>query len=104
MERMSDAPRRDPEGEPDDPRSGWLRDADLLEPPPDRPDGIEDQDRRVRVFSRQVCIRLSAAQYGELSRAAEIYGVAPGTMGRILVRRGARAVMDSYRRYDLPQG
>ena len=58
----------------------------------------------MRVFSRQICIRLSAAQYGELSRAAEIYGVAPGTMGRILVRRGARAVMDSYRRYDLPQG
>jgi hypothetical protein len=48
--------------------------------------------------------RRDPEQYGELSRAAEIYGVAPGTMGRILVRRGARAVMDTYRRYDLPQG
>lgn len=46
---------------------------------------------------------MSGAQHAELSAAADLYGVAPGTMARILVRRGARAVLDHHRRYDLEQ-
>ena len=71
----------------------------------DRFDGIEDQDRRVRIYSRQVCIRLSYEQYGELERGgARSTAWRRGTMGRILVNRGARAVMRAHRRYDLGLG
>ena len=87
-----------------DPASGWLQDEDFYADERDRPETREDQDRRVRTFSRQVCVRLSGGQYDELARAAELYGVARGTMARILVRRGARAVLDHHRRYDLEQG
>jgi hypothetical protein len=86
-----------------DPPSGWLGVDDFETPVPgDEPN--EDRDRRRRVFTRQVGIRLSPEQYAELSRAAEIYGVAPGTMARMLVKRGSRAVIDARRRYDLEQG
>ena len=86
-----------------DPASGWLVADDFETPVPgDEPD--EDRDRRRRTFTRHVGIRLSPDQYGELSRAAELYGVAPGTMARMLVKRGSRAVLDARRRYDLEQG
>lgn len=86
-----------------DPASGWLESSDFARP--DFPAGaaIEDQDRRQRTYTRQVCIRLSASHYQELAHAADLYGVAPGTMGRMLVKRGARAVLDARRRYDLEQ-
>lgn len=95
--RHRDRPRQETE-----PASGWIEAADLYG---DR-DGVEtreDQDRRVRTYTRQVCVRLSGLQHADLSAAAELYGVAPGTMARILVRRGARAVLDHHRRYDLEQ-
>ena len=86
-----------------DPRSGWLVAGDFETPVAgDEPD--EGRDRRRRIFTRQVGIRLSPDQYGELSRAADLYGVAPGTMARMLVKRGSRAVLDARRRYDLEQG
>lgn len=87
-----------------EPASGWIEDVDLFADDRDRPETKEDQDRRPRTFSRQVCVRLSSAQCSELEEAADLYGVAPGTMGRILVRRGSRAVLDHRRRYDLEQG
>lgn len=95
--RHREEPRRDTE-----PASGWVEDADLY----GEGDGTEireDQDRRLPTYTRQVGVKLSASQHGELSAAADLYGVAPGTMARILVRRGARAVLDHHRRYDLEQ-
>jgi hypothetical protein len=86
-----------------EPAAGWLGDADFFSDERDRSDLPEDRDRRVVTFTRQVCVRLSAAQHSELEQAAELYGVAPGTMARILVRRGSRAVLDYHRRYDLQQ-
>jgi hypothetical protein len=44
--------------------------------------------------SRQVGIRLKSFDYELLARAAELYGVAPSTLARMLVRRGARAILD----------
>lgn len=85
------------------PKSGWLESADF-EDSSSADDGIEDRNRRRRTYTRQVCVRLSAAQHAELSNAADLYGVAPGTMARMLVRRGARAVLDARRRHDLEQG
>ncbi len=98
-------PRRRPDAEAGeiDPASGWIEDVDFYSDERDRPEVKEDQDRRVVTFTRQVCVRLSAAQHAELTDAAGLYGVAPGTMARILVRRGARAVLDHHRRYDLEQ-
>ena len=91
---------RDSEKKEMDPASGWIEDVDLIR---DLSDPMEDQDRRVRSLTRQVGIRLSGSQYAELEGAAGLYGVAPGTMARILVRRGARAVIHHHRRYDLEQ-
>ncbi len=93
---------RDASKEQTDPASGWLESSDLYEDR-DRLETREDQDRRQPTYTRQVCVRLSAGQHGELSAAADLYGVAPGTMARILVRRGARAVLEHHRRYDLEQ-
>ena len=86
-----------------DPASGWIAGLDFVTDTRDRPETREDQDRRVAIFTRQVCVRLSAEQFSELEQAAHLYGVAPGTMARILVRRGARAVVDHHRRDDLLQ-
>lgn len=98
-------PRKHPEEPLDEtnPKSGWLESADFRDASA-ADDGIEDRDRRRRTYTRQVCVRLSAAQHAELSNAADLYGVAPGTMARMLVRRGARAVLDARWRYDLEQG
>ena len=99
-------PRRRPEGADDEtsPPSGWIEDGDFVSDHRDRPETLEDQDRRRRVYSRQVCIRLSVGQFSDLEHAAELYGVAKGTMARVLVRRGARAVVEHHQRYDLEQG
>ena len=103
--RERQRPRKHPEEPLDEtnPKSGWLESADFQDASA-ADDSIEDQDRRRRTYTRQVCVRLSAAQHAELSSAADLYGVAPGTMARMLVRRGARAVLDARWRYDLEQG
>lgn len=97
-------PRRHRDGPRDEtsPASGWVENVDLYGDN-DGSKTREDQDRRVPIYTRQVGVRLSGAQHAELSAAADLYGVAPGTMARILVRRGARAVLDHHRRYDLEQ-
>jgi hypothetical protein len=46
--------------------------------------------------ARQVGVRLSAAQYQRLARAAELHGVAPTTLARVLINRGAIAVLNAY--------
>ena len=83
-----------------DPASGWLEADDFAAPLADG-EIDEGRDRRRRTYTRQVGIRLSHSQYAELSHAADLYGVAPGTMARMLVRRGSRSVLDSRRRFDL---
>ncbi len=83
-----------------DPASGWL-DAEDFEPTGyDDRELREDQDRRLPTFTRQVCARLSYGQFQDLEHAASIYGVAPSTMARMLIRRGARSVVEAHRRYD----
>jgi hypothetical protein len=80
---------------------------------PDRPFSFEVARRRKRVpaaklpgggapqgteankRSRQISIRLDEEGYEALIKAARMYGVAPGTMGRLLVQRGARLALES---------
>jgi hypothetical protein len=50
--------------------------------------------------NNQVGIRLTAKDYEMLAEAAKLYGVAPTTMARMLVRRGALAVVER----DSPDG
>jgi hypothetical protein len=44
--------------------------------------------------SRPLGIRLRHSDYEQLACAAELYGVAPSTLARMLVGRGARAILD----------
>jgi hypothetical protein len=74
-----------------DPRSGRLREIDFVGdgvPPP-----VEPRERQVNV-------RLDPNRYRDLCEAADLYGVAPTTMARMLVRRGTKAVLDERRRDD----
>jgi hypothetical protein len=41
-------------------------------------------------------VRLSPAQYQRLASAAELHGVAPTTLARVLINRGAVAVLNAY--------
>jgi hypothetical protein len=78
-----------------DPRSGWLRERDFVA------DGVP---RPQEPMERQVNVRLSPYHYRDLCAAADLYGVAPTTMARMLVRRGTRAVLDERRRDDYLHG
>ena len=74
-----------------EPRSGWLREIDFVgdgQPVPEEP------------MERQVNVRLDSSRYRDLCRAADLYGVAPTTMARMLLRRGVLAVLDERRRDD----
>ena len=42
---------------------------------------------------RQVGVKLRPVDYDLLAQAAELYGVAPSTLARMLVRRGAQAII-----------
>jgi hypothetical protein len=54
------------------------------------PDGAPPEARPVRAGrNRQVSIRLDDEGYEALTKAARIYGVAPSTMARLLVQKGA---------------
>ena len=78
-----------------DPRSGWLCEFDFVK------DGIPP---RKEPMERQVNVRLDRDKYRDLCEAADLYGVAPTTMARMLVRRGTRAVLDERRRDDWLHG
>ena len=43
---------------------------------------------------RQVGVKLTPGDYDMLVQAAELHGVAPSTLARMLVRRGAQAILD----------
>jgi hypothetical protein len=51
--------------------------------------------RRNSVPTRQISIRLDEDGYQDLVKAARMYGVAPATMGRLLVAKGARLAVES---------
>ncbi len=78
-----------------DPPSGWVGEEDFLA------EGLHLPDPRP---DRQVCVRLLGEHYDDLAAAAELYGVSPTTLARMLVRRGAKAVLDSYRRDNFMEG
>jgi hypothetical protein len=59
-------------------------------PPPPQPNRL---GRR-----RQVAARLDGEGYKALVEAARIYGVAPSTMARLLIHRGALAVVEKQKR------
>ena len=67
-------------------------------PTPDFPRGAEiagsegPAPRQVAV--RQVGVKLRPVDYDLLARAAELCGVAPSTLARMLVRRGSQAIVD----------
>ena len=49
---------------------------------------------------RQVSMRLDAAAYRDLEEAAKLLGGTPGQVARMLVRAGARRVLEGYDRYE----
>lgn len=78
-----------------DPRGGWLADradgagargTNELPPPPPPPPR-----------DRQVNFRLDYVRYGQLRRAARIYGTTPTGLARMLVNRGVESVLATYR-------
>jgi antitoxin component of RelBE/YafQ-DinJ toxin-antitoxin module len=46
-------------------------------------------------MNRQISIRLDEEAYQALVNAARMYGVAPSTMGRLLVAKGARKAVEA---------
>jgi hypothetical protein len=69
---------------------------------------LEDEDTNRRIEARirathQVSVRLRPDQWERLLRVAEWSGVPPTTMARILINRGAKAIIDEdlrqWRRY-----
>lgn len=66
-------------------------------PAPDFPGGDEIAGSgglaRRQAAVRQVGVKLRLVDYDLLTQAAELYGVAPSTLARMLVRRGAQAII-----------
>jgi hypothetical protein len=54
----------------------------------------DDSTRPHRPRERQVNVRLTQLGYGALSRAARAYGLRPTTFARLLIHRGALAVLE----------
>lgn len=48
----------------------------------------------------QVSVRLRPSDFEALHRAADLYGVRPTTLARMMVIRGVRAILDAERRRD----
>jgi hypothetical protein len=66
-------------------------------PQPPNPDPPPVPARRSGRW-RQVAARLDEEGYEALTKAARIYGVAPSTMARLLIHRGAMAALEQERR------
>jgi hypothetical protein len=62
---------------------------------PDLPPG-ETPRRQAgsRAHTRQISIRLEEESYQDLVKAARLYRVAPATMGRLLVAKGAQKAVE----------
>jgi hypothetical protein len=93
VEALDDEIRGRNDAERFDPPGGWMPGDELAEsdrfPHPLQPN------------YRQVGVRLKWPQYGELEHAARLYGLKPTTLARALINRGARAILDAYRREEL---
>ena len=73
-------------------------DTAAAEPDDDRIDPLETQysvDARRLKGTPQVGVRLRQSDFHRLSRAAEIYGVRPTTMARMMILRGVKAILDA---------
>jgi hypothetical protein len=57
--------------------------------------GVLPRPRGSSARTRQISIRLDEEGYQALVKAARMYGVAPATMGRLLVAKGARKAVES---------
>ena len=56
---------------------------------------IRNDDREGgRRKDARVTVRMTSQQFSRLERAAELNGVAPTTMARMLINRGARSIVD----------
>ena len=85
---------------PDDPAGGWLPGERELD---QGQSGDPSEEKPIRKEWR-VTVRLRHGQYEQLSVAAELYGVRPTTMARMLINRGANAIVNAYRRDELGFG
>jgi hypothetical protein len=87
-EREREKERRDP--------AIWLPGSDELDQdlgPPDSETGFSRD--RWRRGNPQVSLRLRPLDFDRLRRAADLYGVRPTTLARMMVIRGVRAVLDA---------
>jgi hypothetical protein len=75
------------------PAGGWLPGTTLAE------EAQTERQQQRKVY--RVGIRLSWSQHSKLENAAKLYGVAPTTLARMLINRGAEAIVNSYRREEL---
>jgi hypothetical protein len=57
--------------------------------------GVPSRSRSRSGHNRQISIRLDEDGYQALIKAARMYGVAPATMGRLLVAKGARKALEN---------
>jgi hypothetical protein len=64
------------------------------------PEANPPRPRRATTKVRQVCVKLTDEGYESLAEAAAIYGVRPSTLARMLVHRGAGAVIEANGRRD----
>ena len=86
--RRREKERRDP--------ALWLPGADDLDQdlgPPDQETGFSPD--RWRRGNPQVSVRLRPMDFERLRRAADLYGVRPTTLARMMVIRGVRAILDA---------
>jgi hypothetical protein len=74
----------------------WLPGPDDLDQDLGRPDSETGFSRdRWRRGNPQVSVRLRPMDFDRLRRAADLYGVRPTTLARMMVIRGVRAVLDA---------
>jgi hypothetical protein len=75
----------------------WLPGGSELDQDPTRPE-LETRysvDARRLKGTPQVGVRLRQTDFHRLCRAAEIYGVRPTTMARMMILRGVKAILDA---------
>lgn len=74
----------------------WLPGPDDLDHEPGQPDSETGFSRdRWRRGNPQVSVRLRPLDFDRLRRAADLYGVRPTTLARMMVIRGVRAILDA---------
>jgi hypothetical protein len=74
----------------------WLPDEDALDREPEpRDETAFSTDEYIGQGSKQLGLRLRPKLYERLCQVAEIYGVRPTTLARMMVIRGVNAVLDA---------